>query len=53
MSTETETEKKSTDTESVKELQEYVIDKEKALQKLGEISVIDWEIRQQEREKRK
>ncbi|CAG2219508.1 unnamed protein product [Mytilus edulis] len=54
MSTDTETEKNSTDTESVKEVQEYhVIDKEKALQKLGEISVIDWEIKKQQKRDRR
>ncbi|VDI15692.1 Hypothetical predicted protein [Mytilus galloprovincialis] len=53
MSTDTETEKNSTDTESVKELQEYVINKEKALQKLGEISVIDWEIKKQQKKRPK
>ncbi|CAC5356902.1 unnamed protein product [Mytilus coruscus] len=53
MSTEIETEKESTDTESVKELQEYVIDKEMALQKLGEIPLIDMKIKEGQREKKR
>ncbi|XP_052097970.1 uncharacterized protein LOC127732830 [Mytilus californianus] len=53
MSTEVETEKELTNTESVKELQDYVINKEKALQKLGEIYLLDMKIKEVQREKKR
>ncbi|CAC5399896.1 unnamed protein product [Mytilus coruscus] len=49
----TATEDESTDAESVKELQMYVIDKEKALQKLGEIPLIDMKIKEGRRKRKK